>query len=169
MKVAYDWLAAGARRVGKGFKRPNDDWAPIWLVMTPDGHGTLITAGTDFNTGKRLMARAVGEFARIGGAHVVAWVHSGWIIETAKLSPERTQAIRRRMLEQDGSTEGIPERVEALVILVLSATRVDYHQAYIRRAPGRPPRLGPFRHTPEASGLSGAMYEPLQAALRRLG
>ena len=46
LAVAYDVLVDGARATGAAFTEPDDDWAPMWLVLT-QSQGTLLTGNAD--------------------------------------------------------------------------------------------------------------------------
>jgi hypothetical protein len=169
LQNALTSLENGARGVAKNFTRPDDDWRPVWLVVTADGHGTFlapvsITGGRD----KRAITARVAEFARSRGAVAIAHLHSSWVVTRSDVSEERHREIERHMDTHDGSTEGIPERREALLIAGYTATLVRIGMATITRHPDRPPTLGSIEFG-EPDEWRGRMAEPLAEALRRIG
>jgi hypothetical protein len=72
MKNVYDILASGARSIERSFTEPDDDWEPVWVVITPDGQGTML--GSEMH--KHTTAEIVGSYARKVGAHVVGYIWS---------------------------------------------------------------------------------------------
>lgn len=169
MKVMRDLLTGGAHHVGKGFKDPDDDWQPIWLVAQKDA-GTIISGDLH----KHDMTQMVSLYARNVGAIGVGTVQSAWMVGTGMgMSPERAREAQAYMEAHGGETKGIPERVEVVMVALYTATAWEYHMARIFRRKRRPPRLGPFEKNLGSdegkTHTSGAMVDPIQQALRRMG
>jgi hypothetical protein len=168
MDVAYERLAAGARGVGADFTKPDDDWMPIWAVLTKT-QGTLITG----NVHKHEMTEHVARLARRFGAIAIGHLHSSWLIDAevagGQAEYERLERIVRR---QGGSTEGLPRR-EILMIETFSAGEVRHYHAPIHRTDAAPPTLGPFEFvlTTATAGMDarGPMIDPLVRALTKVG
>jgi hypothetical protein len=171
--AASDTLMKGAREVQRKFTEPDDDWRPMWLVVTPT-QGTVITPESMTNAAEReAVVRTVARFARERGAVAIGHLHSTWHVPPEKLSEERQREVFAQVDRQDGSTEGIPEREEAVMIALYTATTFRLVMAPIGRHEGAPPTLGEFTAVmtseDEEAELSGRMVDPLRAALRRLG
>lgn len=79
--VARDALATGARRTSESFTEPDEDWAPMWFVVTSE-HGTLIAGDAH----KHDMARYVAGFARRVGAVAIGHLHSSWYVDQSTVS-----------------------------------------------------------------------------------
>jgi len=170
MDLAYDILHRGALSVGEGFEDPDDDWMPMWLVLTKDQGHFMTPAGVD----KYMMVEAVGHWAREHGAICVAHLDSTWMVkQTEDMTKERADEIFAQMQEQHGSTEGIPERTEQVMLAVYTASAYRFYQAPIIRHEGGPPTLEPFELVFSSdstdSDLHGAMVEPIRQAIWRRG
>lgn len=170
LEVAYDLLATGARRVGETFTEPDDDWRPLWVLLT-DTQATIVTPGDDVD--KHAATDYVGRLARRWGAVAVGHLHSSWMVTFEDVDAERMAEIQRYMRERHGSTEGLPERREVLLIAAYSATTARQWHAAIHRDDTQPPTLGTFDlmldTTHDDVDLSGAMVDPLRDALRKVG
>ena len=165
-------LLNGARKVEAKLTEPDDDWQPIWLVLTP-AQGTVLTPETLRNDAEKdRMVRTVAEFARRVGATAIGHLHSSWHVPPTKVSPERLDEIQAHM-ERFGTTEGVPEREEGLLIAVYTATTYRTVIVPIVRHENAPPTLGElelmFSSSDEDAKLEGRMVDPLRAALRRYG
>jgi len=167
MDVAYDVLASGARRVGEAFTRPADDWRPQWLVLTRT-QGTLVMGDAE----KHAMAEAVGRLARKFGAIAVGHLHSAWIVDAETAGgQEEFERLYRVVQQQGGSTEGLPRKEIVLLAVYCAAEARQYH-ATIERHEDAPPTLGPFElavSTADGLGATGAMVDPIVAALKTTG
>jgi hypothetical protein len=169
VRAARSVLIRGAQAIGESFTDPGDDWAPVWLVLTPT-QGTMITAdGETANhpRAKEKATRYVGDFARRVGAVAVGSLMSTWQV-ALDADEARAREVERQVRAQDGSTEGIPERFEALLLVTYTASTVEAQTALIERHEAAPPTLREFKRMPEGS-WSGRMASPLQQALRRVG
>jgi hypothetical protein len=162
-------LLSGAASVAEGFGGPDDDWAPIWMLIDHDGDGVIVSGDLH----KHEMAARVGELARSMGAVAIGHLHSSWMIDTEGLSEERGREIVAQVGAAGGSTEGFPERVEGLLLMLYSASRWAQVWIPIIRCRDQPPRLGDVRliasSDEDGVELDGAMAAPLQQALRRVG
>ncbi len=172
-EVIYGVLSSGAQEVGATFTEPDDDWEPVWMVNDGKGHGTVLAPDRmEGASGKTAMTHAVAYFARKVGAVAIGHLTSSWIVEHKDVSAERMREVREQMDANDGSTEGIPERREVLLVAVYTAGGFKHRLASIERHDG-PPTLGPWEvfADSEREGLSidGRMATPLQESLRRLG
>ena len=169
MDAAYEVLTTGARRTERGFREPDDDWFPMWLVLT-QRQGALITG----NAEKRDMAEYVGRWARRVGAVCIAHLHSSWLVHSEDVGLERMRQLHQQMLDRDGSTEGIAERREIVLLAVYSAGTARQYHAAIHRHSDAPPTLGAFEliddtATSGDARVEGAMVDPLVEALVRVG
>jgi hypothetical protein len=77
--------------------------------------------------------------------------------------------IVRQMNTHGGSTDGIPERREILLLQVFTASTCAAWHADILRRPDGPPTLAEFEPMPDADHMSGLMVDPLRDALVRIG
>jgi hypothetical protein len=170
--VAYELLTSGARRVQGRFTRPDDDWAPIFLTLTKK-QGTILTPDRLAREDKRPTVEAVARWARRVGAVCVGHLHSSWFVLGEGLPAERMEAIRLRMEANRGSTEGIPERTEGLLLALHTAGGSAVHWGEIERRESAPPTLAPFRLLADTAengeGFEGAMVDPLREAVWRRG
>jgi hypothetical protein len=159
-------LERGCREVAKTFNDPDDDWDPIWLIVG-ESFGVFLAAG---NIHKHAMTEAVGDYARRSSGIAVGHVNSSWMVLVEHLAPARSAEIVRQM-EATGSTEGIAERVEIVLLAIHTASRSEMWTAKIERHEDAPPSLGRFTRPPVSGGgeMSGAMVDPLRAGLVRLG
>ena len=158
-------LEHGARNVQYEFTDPDDDWTPIWLIVTPDGSGTIITG----NLHKHDMARRVGALARRFGAVALGHLHSSWMVSVEDVSDERMKIIGSGRV----AVSDQPERREIILLAVYTAGTAKQLVAPIIRHVDRPPELGPFESPlpdiPDDVTYSGAMVDPLQEALVKVG
>ena len=160
--VVRDVLQSGAERVGAKFTEPDDDWDPIWMIVTKT-QGTLLMPGSDVD--KYEMTDAVATLARRWGAIGLGHLHSSWIVT----DPESVAIAT----ERNGSTVGLP-RDEVLLLATYTAGNARHYTASITRHEDGPPTLGPFELMFDATEneivkLAGAMVDPLMKALERVG
>ena len=160
------WLERGARDVGRDFTKPDDDWDPIWLVVSRDS-GLLIAS--DETVHKHDMAELVGATARRLGAICVGHVHSSWLILFTEIDEPRRSELVRHMQETGGETEGVPERIEILMLAVYTASTSAMWYGRIERHDDAPPTLARFERAPTDGETTGAMVDPLRAGLVKLG
>jgi hypothetical protein len=164
MKNVYDILASGARSIERSFTEPDDDWEPVWVVITPDGQGTML--GSEMH--KHTTAEIVGSYARKVGAHVVGYIGSTWSLDSGAI-PESERKRIWEMVEAGTPVSEMPYRTEAVTITLYSASQIQLYTAEITRFEDKPPVLGDFTRFDLAADISGAMVEPVQAGLRRMG
>lgn len=162
MELVHNLLTTWAKQRQSGLK-PDEDWMPIWLILTP-GHGTLITG----NLTPRAMTKRAADFARRVGATAIGHLHTSWTVPLAEMTEERAREAHALALKQDGSTEGIPERYESLLLTIHTASQQRMYIARLTRSTDQPPALGEFEPEPDI-GMDGAMIDPLVAALKRIG
>ena len=130
--VVRDVLEQGCRRVQAEFREPDDDWSPIYLVVTPEGMGAVFTGVGD----KYVTTDVVAAFARRVGAVAIGHLASTWQVNGELDTAEHrahADALQRRVQQQGGSTEGIPGRFEAVMIAVYTATSFVVQYARIER------------------------------------
>ena len=169
MEQAFGVLVTGARRTGAEFTDPDDDWVPIWLILTKL-HGTLVSG----NAHKHDMAEYVGRLARKFGAVALGHLHSSWMIVQEDMDRERFDEIHRYM-RNGGSLEDVAEAREIVLVALYSAAATRQYHAAISRDGVHPPTLGGFDLVAETGGdgddwrIEGAMVDPLVAALKRVG
>jgi len=167
MQEAYDVLTTGARKTGAEFTEPDDDWRPMWVILTKT-QGTHVTG----NAHKHAMTDYVATLARKYGAVAVGHLHSSWMIHAQDVDEQRFDEIHA-YLRQGGSLEDVPESREQLMLNLHSAGETRQYHARIHRDGVRPPALDPFElaiSTAEKNAeVSGAMSDPIVAALRRIG
>lgn len=171
-EVAFDVLRKGSVQVGQRFTKPDDDWSPIWLVLTPTQGTTMTPESMRDNAEKNRMVDTVAAYAQRVGAVAIGHLNSSWQIPPGKVSDERMDEIVAWMNSHGGSTEGVPEREEIVLIAVYTATTYWMYTALITRHENAPPTLGSYElmHTSSDKGdLSGRMVDPLRDALRRYG
>ena len=162
-KLVRELLELGARRVGAEFTKPDDDWRPQWLLLTKT-QGTILTPGPDVE--KYEMTDHVAALARRWGAIAVGHLHSSWLV---------TGAATQQAIDQHGSTEGIAERIEVLLVATYTAGNARHYTARIHRHPPAPPTLGRLllmfdtATADDDVNLTGAMVDPLIASLERVG
>jgi len=176
--AAYKLLTEGALRVQQRFTKPDDDWWPIWLTLTRT-QGTILTPERFAPQDKQPTVAAVARWARRVGAVCVGHLHSSWTViadqHGGRIPVERMQAIHRQMVAQHGSTVGIPERMEVVMVALHTASGSAMHVADIERHAGAPPTLAPFRllvdehREGDDSGMEGVMIDPLREAVWRRG
>lgn len=161
-------LTNGARDVEARFTEPDDDWEPIWLVATQDT-GYIVAPGNVTAQDKHVMVEAVAAFARQKGAVCVGHLHSSWMVWHQDMTRERMDEVTAQMEANAGSTEGIPERREVLLLAVHTASRSSIAMADITRHDGAPPTLAAFRQYGDGGNFAGAMVDPIHDALIKLG
>jgi hypothetical protein len=168
--VAYRVLSRGAVNAGTRFRDPDDDWRPMWLILTRE-HGTVVTPGGGVD--KYAMVDYVAALTRRWGAIAAGHLHSSWAVrmpEERRAADELVEVVRSR----GGSTEGL-ERDEILLLATYSATMARQYHAPIRRRDHAPPVLDPFElmiNTDDRehdARVSGAMADPILGALARVG
>ena len=173
-QTIHDMLITGAQRVGERFTRPDDDWDPVWAVNDGKGHGTLLTPSRmEGPRDKVRMTAAVAAYARKVGAVAIGHLNSSWLVIAEGISEARMREIHAQMDANHGSTDGIPERREGLMVAVYTAGSYRHHLAFIQRDGEHPPTLGPFELFGDSGRdgftAEGRMMDPLQESLRRLG
>lgn len=157
-------LERGALAAEGNFTKPKDDWDPVWLVLTST-QGTMLFPGPDVE--KYDMVEAVGALARRWSAMAIGHLHSSWMV----VGPE----LARRAFDQHGSTEGIEERFEVLLLATYTAGNARHYTARIQRSDDAPPTLDPFElmfdtaTVKDGMNVTGAMVDPLMEALERVG
>jgi hypothetical protein len=171
-RVVEQVLLNGLHAVGAKFDKPDDDWWPMWLVLTST-QGTMITPENMRNEEEKVKTvRTVAAYARKVGATAIGAVNSSWRVRPETVSPERMLEILAHV-ERFGGTAGVPEREEALVVTVYTATTYRVMEAAIVRRDDGPPTLGRFEvtSTSDSDGheLLGRMVMPLRESLRRYG
>jgi hypothetical protein len=170
MDSVYEVLSSGAVSNGERFEDPDDDWLAVWLVATKD-QATLITGDAH----KYDMVEYVAQFARRIGAIVVGHLHSSWVVLAADLgSPEEVDRVMEQMRRNEGSTEGIEQRKEIIMLGVYGARAARLYTAAIHRDGVHPPRLDDFALVSDSTdgsdfNLDGAMVDPLREALTHVG
>jgi hypothetical protein len=175
-EVIHDLLVTGAGQVGAKFTEPDDDWDPIWAVTDGQGRATLLVPDRMVSPDDKVrMTNAVATYARKVGAVAIGHLNSSWLVDGSdgSISETRMRAIHAQMEAHHGSTEGIAERREALMVAVYTAGGYQHHMAFIQRHDAEPPALGPWvlfgSSDREREGAEGRMMTPLQESLRRLG
>jgi hypothetical protein len=163
--IVYRTMDRGARAVATQFTEPDDDWDPVWLAATQT-YGVILAPG---DIDKLDMVESVAVIARKMGAVAVGHVHSSWAVLADDVGEQRMREIQQHMETHDGSTEGLPERTEVVMLAVHTASRSNIRLAPIQRTTTAPPTLGPWRTFPSGGGVTGAMVDPLRRALHRLG
>jgi hypothetical protein len=163
-ELARRVLETGALRIGSEFVYPDDDWEPTWLVLTKT-QGTIVSPGRGVE--KYEMTDYVAGLARRWGAVALAHLHSSWLV----VGPELAQ----RAADQHGSTEGIDERQEVLLLATYTVGNARHYIAHIERHENAPPTLAPFEllfdtaAVEDDTHVTGAMVDPLMQALERVG
>jgi hypothetical protein len=165
--VIGDTLRTGVLGILDTFEDPDDDWDPVWMVLTRT-QGTILAPGPGVE--KYEMTAAVAALARRWSAIAVGHLHSSWIVFAEDAGQ---QAMKDYIDGGGGSTEGLARR-ECLLLASYTASRAINRVAYIHRHEQAPPTLGPFEviiDTSRANGenLAGAMVEPFLEALQRVG
>lgn len=145
------------RRLGKTFRRPDDDWVPVAFLQGPDGgvsiHGldwSLFRSGETKDAAavllRLLIAAEATRYAVLMNTHVAR----GGAEEAARVSREEVRV------------EHLPGARECLVLVVGDAESEQRWLAEIRRDGRRPPKLGPWQTEGEFFGeetrLSGRFF-----------
>ena len=169
----YGCLTSGSQDVGRGFTKADDDWHPLWLVTTAAGQGTIISPVEMIDQADKIaITEYVARFARKVGAVAVGHLNSSWLVAAEDVGDERMKEINALMKAQYGSTEGIPERREILMLIIYTATSWRQYYADIKRHDGRPPTLKPWvlmGSSEQSWNLTGTMSDPIRESLRRIG
>lgn len=155
-------LQTGAERVAVGFDKPDDDWAPIWVILTKT-QGTIISIEPGVE--KYEAVDHVAKLARRWGAIAIGHLHSSWMVSKP--------AAALAAVAQGGSTEGL-ERDEIILVGTYTMGNAKQYTARIERYDDAPPTLAPFEVMVDTTagdgwGVEGAMVTPLLAALQRVG
>jgi len=170
--AVYGCLTTGSEEVGRGFTESDDDWSPMWLVATAAGQGTIITPVEMLDQADKIaITEYVARFARKVGAVAVGHLNSSWLVATEDVGEARMKEIDAQMKAQYGSTEGIPERREILMLIIYTATSWRQYHASIERHDG-PPTLAPWvlmGSSDKSWNLTGTMSDPIRESLRRMG
>ena len=161
-----DALEHGALSVLERFDEPDDDWAPMWMILTRT-QGTILTPGPGVE--KYEMTDSVAALARRFGAIAVGHLHSSWIVLSEDAGRD---AMDEYVARGGGSTEGMARR-ECLLVATYTVSRAVNAVAYIHRHEGAPPTLDPFEVIIDTAqsemNLEGAMVDPLIDSLQRIG
>jgi hypothetical protein len=159
--LALNVLQTGAERAAVEFTDPDDDWAPIWLVLTAN-RATVISPGPRVE--KYEAVDYVARLARRWGATALGHLHSSWIVT----DPEAVAIATQR----HGDTEGLP-RQEVVLLATYTAGHARQYTAQINRHQEAPPTLEPFELIVDTATseihVQGAMVTPLLNALARVG
>jgi hypothetical protein len=94
------------------------------------------------------------------------------MISAENMSRERMEEAHAQMQRQDGSTEGIPERTEQVMIATYSASLWQLRFAPIIRHDNAPPTLGEWDEpydSKDSDRAEGAMFDPMRRAVWRMG
>ena len=164
VEVARSTLNVGCRRVGGEFTEPDDDWEQMFLVVERK-IATLITGDAH----KHAMAEAVGWFAHRRHALAIGHLASSWMVDFQGVDAADARRIQREVEAAGGSTEGLPNRIEILLLATYSASIARGYYARILRHEDQPPKLGLFERMPDHGVMQGAMVDPLRESLVKLG
>jgi hypothetical protein len=147
-----DVAKRGVQRVRKGFRRPDDDWAPVLLVRTDAGRmfSALMVMGED----KDAVAAGLRQMLSACGAVEAALVTSSWMV-TASDDVELDEHVR--------ACEH-PARRECVVISYVDKARVGLEIADIHRSAVRPPTLGAFSGV-EGIGVRGSFIDAMRQGI----
>jgi hypothetical protein len=138
-----DTTLANARTVGADLTKPDDDWAHVLLMLTPD-RPMIVMLNDLLNTraGKESLPGVLAELFRRHRPSLAALVVSCWHRRVLDHGP--LAALTMHMLDTYGvSTD--PQRQELLMVDVASSARDEQWYADIQRHPQKPPTLGPWR------------------------
>jgi hypothetical protein len=168
MQAVSDSLIQGAIAVGATFDQADDDWWPVWVVLTPTQATMLMPESMETDADKVAITQYVADYARRVGATAIGHVHSIWHVLGSGDRYEEVQAHMRRF----GTTAGLAGREEGVLVAVYTASSYRAWIAPITRHENSPPTLGSFQIDFESDGksdLEGRMVEPLRESLRRYG
>ena len=155
LREITEFIKSGIEKNRQKFKKPDDDWLPVYLVAMPDGKSALCTSTAD----KHVLVQFIADLAKQFGAVGIGQPNSSW-----------------RRVEKDklnlpiGSIAGKPGSEEGLMLVVYTRTLWQLEWAPIRRDGKKPPTLAPWEtmlKREKGSEAAGLMFDPLFQALRK--
>ena len=153
MQKIAEFIKTGVVSIRDDFKKPDDDWEPVYLVVLPDGEAKLFTSTMD----KHLFVEFIAHVAKTSGAIGIGQLNSSW----RKMTNE---------MPKGGSIAGKPGSEEGLLLTVYTRTFWQAEWAAIKRSESAPPTLAPWEvmfKREEGTEVAGAMFDPLLQALRK--
>ena len=163
------WTLSSVEEVSRSFTRPDEDWLPVLLLLTPRGG---IIAGIDLefyqNDGRKekLVKRLCAVITR---THATAFALVQMMWRSWALSPEVSKPGARERALHSGRLRpsNDPQREETLLIHITDDFHDELWAAVIQRRPHRPPCLGRWEKTDlKTDHMTGRFIEPLRAALQ---
>jgi hypothetical protein len=156
-----------ARRIGQGFRKPDDDWASVCLVWRDGGvratfHVPVPLAEDGADVRDVLFRVIVPALIREQGGTAAALVQSCWYVISR--SPEEA-AMVAAWGRAGRSLEDLPSRIEVVSVTAADADGVLHWIARIERDGTNPPTLGEWE--PWEGTLDGRISDGLLAAVNR--
>jgi hypothetical protein len=154
------FVQANARRIGRGFTRPDDDWIMVCFVQSPRGVEVMPLEMPLDGFGKT----ALGEALRQANADYGVYRYA--VLLNAHGVEDISEQDLARVRHEEVRVGDMPGAFEQLVLIVGDAEQEEVWRARIERDGRRPPRLGPWERptfdaaTGRFAGLNAYMREP---------
>ena len=148
--------------IGNGFDAPDDDWMPHFILRSPDG---LVIAGIDPKImatveSKDILANQIlPKIISQSGATSIAMILSSWMSQHPKPKDGNLSKVTPPSIDFLN-----PTRREAVVLQVVSSTKIKTWCAEILRDKIKPPALLQWEDLNEGT-FTGRFIEPAQKAL----
>jgi hypothetical protein len=146
--------------VGQSFTRPEEDWLPALLLLTPEG--MTVVGITLEESQKGSLKGVVGSIVRTYKPTFAALVLSCWIRDVPQDNP--LAGLDVELMGAYGVSTH-PQRREMLMVEMCDGTHTEYWEAPIIRYNDRPPTLGAWGKA-RWQAMGGRMANVLRDAFR---
>lgn len=149
----------GAERVGRGFRSPSDDWAPIAIAVKPNGENLIADLSAGRFTTEEMFKEVVPQSIRHYSFSKIALVLSTWVAEAP--SDDDLEQMKA------GGISSLPrdKRNEMLLVVAVEPYESLVFTAKIARFPDDPPILGAWAESDLAMSW---IVESITDALREV-
>lgn len=168
-------MKTGAENVGREFTAPDADWQPVMGLGRADGTAAVVgwdptflaDDGAKFGWFAAMRATLAQQRATAVALVTSTWQHSRFRLPPG-IHPEAAEEWVNAEMEAGRMVRPSqdPDRTEAVSIIAMDAMRPARSVlAEIRRHPGRPPTLGPWKDFPVGALLGGDVVTALREGL----
>ena len=123
-----------ARKIGRGFTKPDEDWAQVAFIQSPGGLDVVMLSGENFRDGlsKDVLGETLRRYVQFAGAYrYVVLLNAHITDEDDPPTPEQIEGLRSEQLHV-AQLEGSKE---VLILLVGDAEEEQLWMAPIGRSP----------------------------------
>ncbi len=161
-------VCVSARKVGAGFRKPDDDWQ-TFLFVAKEGrtcatmHLAVPPVARDNETRDVLFQGVVPMMVKEFGGTAAAIVYSAWIVDRRRVSGLWDEQKLRELHASGVSFETVPGRYEVVCVLAADKDGTICWTAEIERRDAEPPLLGEWE---VMEGMDGRLASGLLKGVR---